>query len=100
VKTKLDSDLVRLAAVDCFLQAWEVSHADSENAALEVTFRSKLKDMGAYDVYEGEPTLTEMPGDGFGPCVSRALSSKLGDSIRVRRTTSWTMPVRVSARLR
>jgi hypothetical protein len=100
VKSKLDSDLIRLAAVDCFMQAWEASHADAETAALEITFRSKLKDMGSYDVFEGEPGLAELPGDGFGPCVSRALASKMGESIRVRRTTSWTMPVRVSARLR
>lgn len=100
VKAQLESDLVRLAAVDCFMQAWEVNHGDSESASLEVKFRSRLRDMGAYDIYEGTPELTEIPGDGFGPCVSRVLASKLGDSIRVRRTTSWTMPVRVTARLR
>jgi len=100
VKGRLDSDFVRLAAVDCFLQAWEVSRADAGNVALDVTFRAKLKDMGSYDVFEGEPTVAELPGDGFGPCLSRAIAAKLGDSIRVRRTTSWTMPVRVNARLR
>jgi hypothetical protein len=100
VKAKIDSDSVRLAAVDCFLQAWEASRSDAENAALEVTFRSKLKDLGDFDVFEGEPSLAELPGDGFGPCVSRALGKKVGGSFRVKRTTSWTMPVRVSARLR
>lgn len=97
VREKLEGGALRVAAVDCFIQAWELNQAKSADAVIEVTFRSRLRDMGSYDIFEGTPSVTELPGEGFGPCVARVVAANLGDSVRVRRTLSWTMPIHVSA---
>lgn len=97
VRERLEGGPLRVAAVDCFLQAWELTQARAAEAVIEVNFRSRLRDMGSYDIYEGTPTVAEQPGEGFGPCVARVVEANLGDSVRVRRTLSWTMPIHVSA---
>lgn len=97
VRERLESGPLRAAAVDCFIQAWELTQAKAAEANIEVNFRSRLRDMGSYDIYEGRAEVTELPGEGFGPCVARVVGASLGESIRVRRTLSWTMPIHVSA---
>ncbi len=103
INTALTGDGVRMAAADCFVQAWETSHAETQTAALNISVRTRLRDMGGYDLYRVQLSLTgvDLEADGFAPCVARAVQ---GAAERVELdlrspTRAWEAPLNITASL-
>ncbi len=99
---RLESEDAVRAIADCFIQAWELRHERQESASLVLSFRTRLRDMGDYDVYVGTIELNQngLEQEGFEPCVSQSLLSVLEPAPRLSRNVSWQEPVSIEASLR
>lgn len=82
----------RVTISSCFVKDWERHHERSVTAALVLRFRTRLKDMGDYDVFAPEIAVTagtEAPGP-FEACLAEGLTDTLQPGPRVGRTvTAW-----------
>lgn len=102
VREQLVSEQATHIIADCFIQDWELRHQREASTTLVLKLETRMRDMGAYDVYEGHVTLerTGLDVDGFEPCVTSGLSALLeGERPRVARGARWQVPVEISAQL-
>ncbi|MEM9070060.1 MAG: hypothetical protein AAGE52_16250 [Myxococcota bacterium] len=102
VRETLTGDDARRAIAECFVQAWEQNHQRSARGSLLLKFTTRLRDMGAYEIYVGqiEVIKTDESDDGFEACSARTLSSLLEDGPRLSRPSIWQLPFDVNAELR
>jgi hypothetical protein len=101
IRDQLRSEHGRGAIGECFIQDWETHHTRSATADLRFAFRTTLRDMGTYDVYEPTVTIaqTGTAQDGFEPCLARALPALFDPENRSLRGNDWQQAVRVTVRI-
>lgn len=100
LRAQLAADTAKHAVAECFIQDWEVRHEREARASLVMRYATRMRDMGDYDSYVPELTVshTELNEDGFGPCVSRALTANLV-APRSGRVVAWQITLDVAARI-
>ncbi|MEO0325313.1 MAG: hypothetical protein AAF447_20315, partial [Myxococcota bacterium] len=98
---RLRGDDAMAIMADCFIQDWELNHERTATAGLLLKMSTRLRDMGSYDVYEPKVELVVdgVEVEGFAPCVAGALAPVLEDGLRLGRSATWQLPLRVSAGL-
>ncbi|MCG8553985.1 MAG: hypothetical protein MJD61_01665 [Proteobacteria bacterium] len=91
---------VTRAVADCFTKEWQKKHMKQLDTSFTVKYRSRMRDMGDYDVYVPSIEVIGV-GDasGFDGCVAQAVTAGLGSPPKLRRSTSWEQPVSLAARL-
>ncbi len=102
VRASLQSEDATRAIAGCFIRDWESRHERSASAALTVDLTTRLRDMGDYDVYTGQISITPT-GDaagGFVDCVAQALTGLFERGPRLGRSISWREEIEVTTRLR
>lgn len=103
VQQVLEAEAARRAISDCFIQDWDLRHERKVDAALVLKLKSKMRDMGTYDIFvpEAEVAQTSLAQDGFEPCVAVALTSMLSDALpkNMGRRVSWQHPFEITATL-
>ncbi|NCQ59817.1 MAG: hypothetical protein GW913_03995 [Myxococcales bacterium] len=102
VRTTLQSEDATRAIAGCFIRDWESRHERSASAPLTIDLTSHLRDMGDYDVYTGQVTLTPTGGaeGGFVGCLAEALTALFENGPRLARSISWREEIEVTTRLR
>lgn len=102
VKATLQSEDATRSIAGCFIRDWEGRHERSATAALTVDLTTHLRDMGDYDVYRGEVSLSATGGgeDGFETCVAQALTGLFERGPRLSRSISWREEIEITTRLR
>jgi len=102
VSESLRSEAARQAIAECFIEDWQVHHQRSAEASLVLKFDTNMRDMGSYDVFQGQ-TEVQATGDaeeGFEPCVAAALTESLGTGPRFNYPVrGWQEPFSVAARI-
>ena len=101
VRDMIRGDDSRRIIADCFNQDWEVKHQRQARARMVLGFQVRMRDMGDWDLYigSGRVTGTSNEADGFEPCLQEHLSALLAEGPRLARSTSWQVPIEISARL-
>ena len=101
VRERLLSEDGTAAIAECFIQDWETNHDRSAAAELAMSFSSRLRDLGSYDVFEPSLVInkTTTAEDGFEPCLAAALPGLFDPSNRSLRGDAWTQTVRITARI-
>lgn len=84
------SEKARVEIRSCFVADWERSHDRSITADLVLRFRTRLRDMGDYDAYAAEVSVTEAEEGSqlFATCLSKGLTEALQPGPRVGRVVS------------
>lgn len=91
---------VARAIAECFISDWEQRHESSASAVLNLSYRSRMRDMGDYDAYFGQVELEGGGSGTFEACVIGTVSASFtGEPTRARRSGSWEETVRITARL-
>ncbi|MGF1466975.1 MAG: hypothetical protein ACFCGT_12660 [Sandaracinaceae bacterium] len=87
------------AVTDCFIQDWEMHHERSAAATLSLRYRTVLRDMGSYDVWEPSIEVEAQSGgqDGFEPCLQRNLMPLFEQEQRGIRGEAWEQRVQITA---
>ena len=100
LREQLAADMSKHAVAECFIQDWEVRHERDARASLVMRYATRMRDMGDYDSYVPELTVshTELNDDGFGPCVARALTANL-TAPRSGRVVAWQITLDVAAHI-
>lgn len=100
LREQLAAETAKHAVAECFIQDWEVRHEREARASLVMRYATRMRDMGDYDSYVPELTVshTELNEDGFGPCVARALTANLV-APRSGRVVAWQITLDVAARI-
>ncbi len=98
---RLRGDEATAIMADCFIQDWELNHERAAPASLLLKMSTRLRDMGSYAVYEPKVELVVdgVEVEGFAPCVAGALAPVLEDGLRLGRSATWQLPLRISAGL-
>ena len=101
VRERLRSEDGVRAVAECFIQDWDTNHDRSATADLRMSYSTRLRDMGSYDVYEPvmEIEQTSTAEDGFEPCLARALPSLFDPENRSLRGEPWNQAVRITVNL-
>ncbi len=91
---------VARAIAACFIQDWEQRHESSATAELNISYRSRMRDMGDYDAYFGQLELEGGSSGAFETCVIGTVSASFsGEPTRSRRSGAWEETIRITARL-
>ncbi len=102
---RLRGDASQRIIGDCFVEDWQRSHERSLHADLLLKLRTRLRDMGDYDIFEPEIEIVPASGagspEGFATCVATGLTtSTVEDLPRFRRQISpWQEPFEVGVRV-
>ncbi|HEY8427058.1 MAG TPA: hypothetical protein VIL20_01735, partial [Sandaracinaceae bacterium] len=101
VRNRLNSEDGRVAIAECFISDWETNHDRSTTADLRISYSTRLRDMGSYDVYEPVITIAQTTAaqDGFEYCLAQALPSLFDPENRSMRGEPWEQTVRITARV-
>lgn len=102
VSESLRSEPARQAIAECFIEDWQVHHQRSADASLVLKFDTSRRDMGSYDVFQGQTEVkqTTEEEEGFEPCVAAALTEALGAGPRFNYPVrGWEEPFSVAARI-
>lgn len=101
IRERLRSEDGVRAIAECFIQDWDANHDRSATADLRMSYATRLRDMGSYDVYEPviEIAQTSTAQDGFEPCLAAALPALFDPEDRSLRGEAWEQAVRITARL-
>ncbi|RLB53685.1 MAG: hypothetical protein DRJ42_11210 [Deltaproteobacteria bacterium] len=103
----LRSEAAHHAIATCFVAEWERSHERQRRADLLMRYRTQLRDMGDYDMYQPEVEIIAGSGDGeadadaFSTCLAENLAATLMEDLSNRRgsTSHWEEPFEISVRV-
>jgi hypothetical protein len=90
---------------ECFATEWQRTHERTLRADLLLKFRTRLRDMGDYDLYEPQieivPASGETPASAFATCIATGLNAATVEDLpRFRRQISpWQEPFEVGVRV-
>ncbi len=95
------------AIAGCFIEEWERTHERVKRADLLLKFRTRLRDMGDYDLYTPELEVVAGSGEGeseadaFSTCVAENLATTLNEDLSSfhGRVGSWEEPFEITARV-
>ncbi len=101
VRERLNSEDGRVAIAECFISDWETNHDRSATADLRMSYTTRMRDMGSYDVWEPSMAITATTAaqDGFEPCLAAALPNLFDPENRSIRGEAWEQTVRIMARI-
>jgi len=104
---KLRGEAAHAAIAGCFVEEWERTHERENRADLLLKFRTRLRDMGDYDLYQPELEVIAGAGEGadtadaFSTCLAEDLATTLTEELANFRgnVSAWEEPFEISARV-
>jgi hypothetical protein len=107
LREKLLSDAANHVIAGCFVEVWERTHERTKRADLLLRFRTRLRDMGDYDLYEPELEVIAGSGEGdasadaFSTCLAENLATTLSEEVSSFRgsVSPWDEPFEIAVRL-